>query len=114
MTSLLVTPELGKSLVWKRGILTVPKEDAAISCDCVARKPCRGLVIRDLPLEAGPLRRYAETMGKRRLRPAVERAEEAEGLPVPPLPSPVDRGQLYVESPPILGVTKTAHVVKQS
>ena len=65
MTSLIVTPELEKSLVWKRGILTVPKEDAAISCDCVARKPCRGLVIRDLPLEAGPLRRYAETMGKR-------------------------------------------------
>ena len=29
-------------------------------------------------------------------------------------PSPVDRGQLYVESHPILGVTRTAHVVSQS
>ena len=65
MTSLLVTPELGKSLVWKRGILTMPKEDATVSCDCVARKPCRGLVVRDLPLEAGPLQRYVEEMGRR-------------------------------------------------
>ena len=29
-------------------------------------------------------------------------------------PSPVDRGQLYVESHPILGVTKIAHVTEQS
>ena len=29
-------------------------------------------------------------------------------------PSPVDRGQMYVESHPTLGITKTAHVVKQS
>ena len=65
MTSLLVTPELGKSLVWKKGVLTVPKEDATVSCDCVTGRPCRGLVVRDLPLAAGPLQRYVEEMGKR-------------------------------------------------
>lgn len=53
------------SVVWKRGVLTVPKEDATASCDCVARKPCRGLVVRDLPLEVGPLQRYVEEMGRR-------------------------------------------------
>src|SRR3990172_3391238 len=65
MTPRLVTPELEKSLVWRRGILTVPNEDATVSCDCVARKPCRGLVVRDLPLEVGALRRYIEEMGRR-------------------------------------------------
>lgn len=65
MTGILVTPELGKSLVWKKGVLTMPKEDATVSCDCVPGRPCRGLVVRDLPLEAGPLRRYVEEMGKR-------------------------------------------------
>lgn len=29
-------------------------------------------------------------------------------------PSPVDRGQMYVESHPILGVLSTAHVARQS
>ena len=42
----------------------------------------------------------------------VERVEEPEVTLEPP--SPVDRGQLYVESHPILGVTKTAHVTKNS
>lgn len=31
-----------------------------------------------------------------------------------PDPSPVNRGQLYVESHPTLGITKSAHVVRQS
>lgn len=43
-----------------------------------------------------------------------EEPVEAEEPAMLPVPSPVDRGQLYVESHPILGVTKTAHVVKQS
>ena len=65
MTGLLVAPELERSLVWRRGILTVPKEDATISCDCVTGKPCRGLVVRDLPLEASQLQRYVQEMGTR-------------------------------------------------
>lgn len=44
---------------------------------------------------------------------AIEPAEKAVETPFIP-PSPVDRGQLYVEWHPILGVTRTAHVVKQS
>ena len=65
MTSLLVSPELGKSVVWRRGILTVPNEDAAISCNCVARRPCRGLVVGDLPLEVRKLQLYVQEMGTR-------------------------------------------------
>ena len=46
--------------------------------------------------------------------PVVKPVEESfEPAPLPS-PSPVDRGQMYVESHPTLGVTRTAHVVKQS
>ena len=65
MTSLLVAPELEKSLVWKRGILTVPNEDATISCDCVVGRNCQGLVVGDLPLKVRKLQLYIEAMGKR-------------------------------------------------
>src|SRR3990167_6546612 len=64
MTSLLVTPGLGKSLIWRRGILTVPNEDATVSCDCVARRPCHGLVVNDLPLVARTLQLYVQEMGR--------------------------------------------------
>ena len=53
------------SLVWKRGILTVPNEDAAISCDCVVGRNCHGLVVGNLPLETRTLQLYIEAMGKR-------------------------------------------------
>ena len=41
------------------------------------------------------------------------KAEEPKAPKLEP-PSPVDRGQLYVESHPILGVTRKATVVSQS
>jgi len=43
----------------------------------------------------------------------VEPVEEVVEAPLPS-PSPVDRGQMYIESHPTLGITKSAHVVKQS
>jgi len=46
--------------------------------------------------------------------PVVEPVEEVVEAASLPSPSPVDRGQMYIESHPTLGVTKTAHVVKQS
>ena len=63
MTSLLVAPELGMSLVWKKGVLTVPKEEATVSCDCATGRSCRGLAVGDL--EARSLQLYVEAMGKR-------------------------------------------------
>ncbi len=41
-------------------------------------------------------------------------AAPIEAEPVSESPSPVDRGQLYVESHPILGVTRKATVISQS
>jgi len=43
---------------------------------------------------------------------ALAKAELEKAVPVPP--SPVDRGQLYVESHPTLGVLRSAHVRAQS
>ena len=48
-------------------------------------------------------------LGKERRR--ADRAEAAQEIPPP---SPVDRGQMYVESHPTLGVLRTAHVTSQS
>ena len=48
------------------------------------------------------------------VEPVEETAETVAGAAPLPSPSPVDRGQMYIESHPTLGVTKTAHVVKQS
>ena len=52
----------------------------------------------------------------KKTEPVVEPEVVEEEVVAPPLPSPspVDRGQMYVESHPILGITKSAHVVKQS
>lgn len=60
---LIVSPELSKSLVERRGILTVPDEDATVSCPCVRRQPCNGLSVNDLPLPARSLELYVREMG---------------------------------------------------
>jgi len=52
MTGVVVSPELGISKVVRRGIVTVPMEMASVSCDCVRRQSCQGLVVRELPLTA--------------------------------------------------------------
>ena len=44
---------------------------------------------------------------------AAAEPEVPEVAPLPP-PSPVDRRQMYVESHPILGITKQANIVKDS
>jgi len=53
---------------------------------------------------------------KTKEEPIVEAVAEPAPKKVKKLesPSPVDRGQLYVESHPILGVTRKATVVSQS
>ena len=53
-------------------------------------------------------------MAKKEVEPVEEAAETVAEAAHLPSPSPVDRGQMYIESHPTLGVTKTAHVVKQS
>lgn len=65
MTALVLTPNLEKSLVTKRGIVTVPDEDATASCLCVRRQNCPGIIVNQLPLESATLERYMLEMGTR-------------------------------------------------
>ena len=65
MTALVLTPSLEKSLVTKRGIVTVPDEDATASCLCVRRQNCPGIVVSQLPVESATLERYMVEMGTR-------------------------------------------------
>jgi hypothetical protein len=58
-------PDLERSLVQKRGIVTVPHEDAVVNCDCALRRPCDGLSLFDLPLSARTLELYLREMGNR-------------------------------------------------
>lgn len=60
---LVITPSLEKSLIQRRGIVTVPDEDATISCECVSARPCNGLTVRELPLEARTLESHMRMMG---------------------------------------------------
>ena len=63
MTALVITPELERSLVTKRGIVTVPDEDATVSCFCVRGQNCSGIVVNELPVEASVLEGHMRMMG---------------------------------------------------
>ena len=65
MTAVVITPELERSLVVKRGIVTVPDEMATQSCDCLNRIPCRGIDVNSLPLVARELQRQLLEMGEK-------------------------------------------------
>lgn len=65
MTTLVITPSLEKSLIQRRGIVTVPDEDAMAACLCVKGQRCAGIVVNTLPLEARTLERHLRTMGDR-------------------------------------------------
>lgn len=63
MPGLVLTPSLEKSLVTKRGIVTVPDEDATVSCLCVRNQPCPGIVVSQLPVAAATLEAHMRMMG---------------------------------------------------
>ncbi len=63
MTALVITPSLEKSLVTKRGIVTMPVEDATVSCLCVKGQNCNGIVVNKLPVEASVLESHMRMMG---------------------------------------------------
>ncbi len=65
MVGLVITPSLEKSLVVKRGIVTVPDEDATASCLCVSGQNCAGIIVSQLPVESATLERYMLEMGTR-------------------------------------------------
>jgi hypothetical protein len=65
MVGLVITPSLEKSLVTKRGIVTVPDEDATASCLCVSGQNCVGIIVNQLPVESATLERYMLEMGTR-------------------------------------------------
>lgn len=65
MVALVVAPDLELSKVERRGILTVPSEDATASCRCPAGQPCEGLRLGMLPLASRTLEKYALEMADR-------------------------------------------------
>jgi len=79
MTAIVVAPELGISKVIRRGIVTVPEELATVSCDCLRRMNCKGLVVRELPLEARELELQMFSMGKRFIERMAVRGYESIG-----------------------------------
>jgi len=63
LPSLLVTPSLDKTIVQRRGIVTVPNELAKAACRCPG--PCNGISINTLPLPLRPLEIHLRQMGDR-------------------------------------------------
>ena len=64
-TGLVFVPHLDVTPVQRRGILTVPAEDAVVSCNYPSGLPCEGLPADNLPLAAHALGLYVYDMGKR-------------------------------------------------
>ena len=64
-TGLVVAPELDIVKVSRRGILTVPAEDATAACFCPVGQPCRGLMPNALPLTSRTLERHVLHMADR-------------------------------------------------
>ena len=65
MVGLVITPSLEQSLIQRRGIVTVPDEDAKVSCQCVRGEPCHGIEVSKIPLEARTLENHMRMMGDR-------------------------------------------------
>ena len=64
MVGVIVTPNLEKSLIERTGIVTVPDEDATVSCSCLRGNPnCRGIRISKLPLKCRTLEQHMRFMG---------------------------------------------------
>lgn len=64
MTGIIVAPDLGKVLVERRGIFTVPGEMATVSCWCPHGKPCQGVEIDKLPQSEHQFFLWAKRMGE--------------------------------------------------
>lgn len=62
---ILITPHLERCLVERRGILTVPSEDAKAVCNCPGGRPCNGLIVRELPLHMRALELHVIKMEKK-------------------------------------------------
>ena len=64
MPAFVVAPDLPIVKVVRRGILTVPIEDAAVRCACPSPS-CAGLDVNTLPLTARTLQRHVFMLGQR-------------------------------------------------
>lgn len=64
MTELLVAPDLDTVLFERRGIFTVPAEDAPVRCWCTEGKPCQGVDIDKLPQSFHAFVMWAKQMGQ--------------------------------------------------
>lgn len=62
---IVIAPDLETHLVQRRGIVTVPNEDALAACWCGARQRCPGLSLSQLPLEMRKLEIYLLEMAKK-------------------------------------------------
>lgn len=65
MGQLLVIHETELCPVWRRGILTVPVEDAGVRCSCATGRYCPGVSVDDIPLAHRALQLHVTAMGER-------------------------------------------------
>lgn len=83
MSGLIFVPHLDIARIERRGILTVPSEEATVACDCTRGMPrCAGLVGDNLPLEAHALGLYVYEMGKQMIAKLAARGYEWLGTPL--------------------------------
>ena len=78
MPAIIVGPNLPIVKVVRRGILTVPVEDASVRCSCPS-PTCQGLDVNALPLTSRALQKYVFTMGDRFIERSRIRGYEAVG-----------------------------------
>lgn len=64
MPGILIAPSLDKVLVERRGIFTVPVENATVKCWCTVGKPCQGVSIDSLPQAFHSFVMWAKQMGE--------------------------------------------------
>lgn len=78
MSAIIVAANLPIVKIVRRGILTVPIEDAAVRCTCPSAN-CTGLDVNALPLTARALQKHVLSMGQRFIERMQIRGYESVG-----------------------------------
>ena len=79
MTAIIISPELELSLVERRGIFTIPTEDATLTCNCPKGLACGGIAFDKIPLKHRTFEMHARELAKRFIERQAVRGYELVG-----------------------------------